>query len=402
MEKLRKDAISEKEEEKEEKYQKKNKLTTWMEDQMERSSQRISKDKGNHFTEMVKESQKNLKETNMLTLDMPTKEFTDMLLAQQESFQMKNESAKKEEETIMLAQFLQQTFNNDVTNKTTKVQKEKRKEPQTSVFLTNQSDMKWNKMSKQHNVLLYWKLLGEIAQRTQAQYICTAPCVNPASLNAWKQAWISTCIYSKNEIRDEPFLSTLKSLPIVNALWPLLSPTQLERENRLASLNEGFIQSNGNLKDVLLFTPSYLKQDLQSTISKIPPSILQHAFSYVVSQKKQKRRETQILHDGGSLRLFCSSSRDNNKDDMLRLLGAGAKGRKLLLSGLSTEQLSCLHEMEMIFREKSMKRVLEEMIQSAHVENDDKCSSHLLLTVPPDTEPSVLIESLRFLHSRSD
>ncbi|KAH9578439.1 hypothetical protein LSM04_008608 [Trypanosoma melophagium] len=412
VEKTREDVMREKKEchtnksnEKEE-----DKVTTWMREGIPKNnSQRLAKDKYCQFTEMVKKSQKGLKESGMITLDAPPKEFTDMLLAQQQSSQMKN--GGMEEETIMLAQLLQQTFNNsDAKKKYTEIQKDKKKEPQISEFLTNQSDINLNKLQQQQQQQrsghIYWKLLGEIAQRTQAQYLCTAPCINPVSLKAWKQSWITTCMMcNRNEIKDEPFLSKLGLLPVVNALWPLLSPTQVERERRLASSNE-LIQSNGDIEDELLFAPLYLKQELESAIVKIPPSILQHAFNSVVVQKRGKRSETQIIHDGGSLRLCCSSRRLHNggetSDDALRILGAGEMGRKSLLSKIPAEQTACVREVEMMFRDNSMKRVFGEMIHGTRVENnDDSYSSHLLLAVPPDTEPSVLLESLRFLRSTS-
>ncbi|KEG12114.1 hypothetical protein DQ04_01991030 [Trypanosoma grayi] len=347
-------------------------------------------------------------EDSTLTLDVPSKEFSSMLLAQHESFLAASGGGGGgggdggEQDAMLLAQFLQQTPKGHASNKTAgfgeeKAVPEEHKSAKSMNTTTNGSD---TKRQEQRSGYAYWQVLGELTKCVGAQYLCMAPCINPAALEAWQKAYAAECTPSgKTERGDDVLPSPVASLPLVSAVWPLLRPTQLESASQSVDLPAesatGTIRDD-DLSDALNLFPQEVLQELRHALREIPPALR----GEVLRPATRPRRETQIHYEEKTVRLRCCNG--NYTDDIWNMIGACVAVRHEVLSELPYKQATRIRAVEEGFRCGPMKRALDNMkqfLRAGYV--GGRHHRHLLLSVPRDTELSVLLESLDLLCGQS-
>ncbi|RNF11938.1 hypothetical protein TraAM80_00633 [Trypanosoma rangeli] len=333
----------------------------------------------------------------LLTLSAPSKEFSDLFLAQHQSFldAAKSEvnGGSIEQDALMLTEFLQQITEERAPKHESQLQTKRAIHVQHGVGVMHEEKGKddvavGRKLGKGS---LYWQLLGDIARRTHARYLCTMPCANPASIQAWKHAYAEVFACAKQQVKQQgdvfsPCSTAL--LPIVNTLWPLLYPVQLERARRQTFST--FDTENTNFSKTLAFLSQETQQALQQALREMPPLFLQQTVNDAV----QRRGETHINYEAGGVRLLCGSDGCHKTLDML---GAGVATRQALFSAMPARQVHHIRDVENTFFKGPMKKAFESTIGSLCVEDLHARKCHLRVSVPCDVELPELVESLRLL-----
>ncbi|EKF32516.1 hypothetical protein MOQ_003633 [Trypanosoma cruzi marinkellei] len=326
----------------------------------------------------------------LITLSTPPREFSDMLLSQHQSF-LDAEKSDVGQEILMMAQFLQQASEEHAPKQEDRLQKRR------TTLVEYEVDVVHGKKGTSEVAVgrqvgkcsLYWQLLEEIAQRTRAQYMCTTPCVNPASLQAWKQACVEEFACNNKGVNNQGDDSFLAFLPVVHTLWPLLHPVQVERVRR-QTISSAAIMDDKVLTDALEFLPQETQQALQQALRDIPPLFLQRTLNGAV----EPRRETQIHYEAGGVRLSCGN---NGRSNAPEILGAGTATHQTLFSDMPAGVLHHICDVEKTFRQGPMKKTLETSIETLRAGGVHASKCHFLISVPCDTGLPVLTESLRLL-----
>ncbi|RNF18053.1 hypothetical protein TcG_05272 [Trypanosoma cruzi] len=325
----------------------------------------------------------------LITLSAPPREFSDMFLSQHQSF-LDAENSDVGQEILMTAQFLQQVSEEHAPKQEDRLQKRSTASVEYEVGVAHEKKGTSDAAAGRQlgNCTLYWQLLEEIAQQTRAQYLCTTPCVNPASLLAWKQACVEEFGCKNNGMNNQGD-DFLTFLPVVHTLWPLLHPVQVERVRRQTIFSAAIMDDKFST-DALEFIPKETQQALQQALRDIPLLYLQRALNGAV----EPRRETQIHHEAGGVRLSCGNGGRSNVSE---IFGAGTATHQALFSDMPAGVLHHIRDVEETFRQGPMKKTIENSIETIRSGGVHASKCHFLISVPCDTELPVLSESLRLL-----